>query len=297
MASIDQINAFIAVYETQGYSAAARQLNKSRTTVRELILTLEDQLNIQLFEIDGRKVIASKEAEKLHFHAKLLQIQMSLFHDLVETLHVYQEEQITLYYDPMLSSDFMADLSLRLNQKFPLLKLKWQRGDWQTSLSETAKSVSCISFLPNKKRSFPESNIELKLLGFQNYHFYTAKGGPLTQLEVVDKSHLRNHTQVLHHNIINHDHGDYMRLSAHYISVETNDDICRLIAKFGWAIVPDSFAAPYVAQGLIEVFTPDVIVNDYKMSVAAYFCSAINRGPAMSYLLDLLPELATTYFD
>ena len=32
MVSIDQINAFIAVYELQGYSVAAKELNKGRTT-------------------------------------------------------------------------------------------------------------------------------------------------------------------------------------------------------------------------------------------------------------------------
>ncbi|SKA60901.1 helix-turn-helix domain-containing protein [Enterovibrio nigricans] len=55
MHTIEQLTAFISVYEKGSYSAAAAALGKSRTTVREHVMAYEDTLGYSLFVIEGKK--------------------------------------------------------------------------------------------------------------------------------------------------------------------------------------------------------------------------------------------------
>ncbi len=298
MASIDQINAFISVYETKGYSAAAKQLNKSRTTVRELVMTLEDQLDLVLFEVDGRKVVPTVDANKLHFQAKLLQSHLASFNELVDTIHAREEASFTILYDPMLNPEVIAEITAELSQKFPRLKIDWQMDGWSSAMQKIASGEANLAFMPNKKSSFSVLKVDVKLLGFQRYGFYTSATGPLSEMTKVTKLALRQTPQVLHQNILRNDENlEYMRISANYIAVMNNDEVCRTLAKVGWALVPHCFAKQYVDMGIIKPFTTEILLNEYKMSIAAYFAPAITRGPVMAHLLDQLPKIAASYFN
>ncbi|MCE2571130.1 LysR family transcriptional regulator [Motilimonas eburnea] len=297
MASIDQINAFIAVYETKGYSPAAKQLNKSRTTVRELVMTLEDQLALVLFEVDGRKVIPTVDAQKLHFQAKLLQSHLASFNELVDSIHAQEEASFTILYDPMLNPALIVELTAELSQTFPRLKLDWQVDDWNSAMKKVASGEVDFAFMPNKKSSFSAIKIDVKFLGFQSYGFYTSATGLLSENAMIDKLILRQEPQVLHQNIVRNDENvEYMRISANYIAVMNNDELCRTLAKVGWGLVPHCYAKPYVDMGLIKPFTTNLLLNEYKMSIAAYYAPAITRGPVMAHVLNILPELAAKYY-
>ncbi|MFO6424049.1 LysR family transcriptional regulator [Motilimonas sp. KMU-193] len=297
MASIDQISAFISVYETRGYSAAAKQLSKSRTTVRELVMTLEDQLDLVLFEVDGRKVEPTADANKLHFQAKLLQSHLASFNELVDSIHAKEEASLTILYDPMLNPDMLVELTADLCQKFPLLKLDWQIDCWTNAMKKVASGEANLALMPNKKGSFSALTVDMKLLGFQEYGCYTSTNGPLSEMKDVDKLALRQVPQVLHQNILRNDENvEYMRISANYIAVTSNDEVCRTVAKVGWALIPHCYAKQYVDMGMIKPFTTNVILNDYKMSIAAYYAPAITRGPVMAHILKYLPHLAAKYF-
>lgn len=290
MPSVEQINAFVEVYEAQSYSVAARRLNKARTTVRELVITLEDQMNLTLFTTQGKKLVASQDACKLYFYAKLLHQQLMMFEDLALTAHQKQEEQITLCYDPMLPNDFMVEMTSLLQQKFPHVHLHWQLRTWLEAVELMTANVTHVSFFPVRKNSVPDLQVQVSMLGSQKFYIYCGVNNELTKLSRVTQLHLRNTTQILPENILNSDLKEYVRFATKYIAVQSNDDVCRLVERIGWALLPESQALPYVEQGKIIRLQPDFLLNALQISMSSFY------SPALSYLLELLPSLAKKYF-
>lgn len=297
MASIDQINAFLSVYELQGYSVAAKKLGKGRTTVRELILTLEEKLDLLLFEIEGRKVKPTMNAHKLYPHARLLQNQLMSFTGLTQSLHEGQESHITLHYDATLPNDFIVKLTSMLHEMFPYIQLAWLENSWGESMRLVAENETHVSFLTNKKEGAADPRIETFFLGWNDFGVFTGINSPILQIKSLSKVVFRNNVQIIPKSMLEGGLNTYTRFATNYITVNNKDDICRLLSQLGWAILPHNDIRGYVERGEIKQIFPDFMLNELKVSMVAYYRPAINRGPAMAYLLAILPQLAKEYFN
>ena len=297
MASIDQINTFIKVYELQGYSAAARELGKSRTTVRELILTFEESLQLVLFNIEGRQAKATKNAHRLYPHAQLLQAQLIKFSGLTDSLLASPESKIILYYDAMLPTAFMVDLTASLHKKFPEIELDWRLEEQGESFKTVSENVTSISFLMSKNRDFSDPRVETYFLGFNDFAIFSGANSNLVDIDVINQIDLQNTVQLIPRSMLAKGINGYTRFSSNAITVNNNDEVCRLLEQIGWAILPKKDVAPYVERGLIVQIVPHFMFKDLKMSMAAYYKPAINRGPAMHYLLSQLLPLSNKHFN
>jgi len=296
MVSIDQINAFLSVYECQGYSVAAKKLGKGRTTVRELVITLEEKLDLPLFEIAGRKVKATVNADKLYPHARLLQTQLMSFSGLTQSLHEGEESNITIHYDAALPHAFMVDMTAKLHQKFPYIQISWLKSDWQSAIDLVVKSVSNIAFLTSEKEARIDPGIETYFLGWNNFGVYTGTNSSLQALKSVNKVEFRNSAQIIPKTMLEERINGYPRFANNYIVVNGSDEACRLLTQFGWAILPHNDVIEHLARGDIKQIIPDFMLNEIKISMVAYYRPEINRGPAMTYLLAILPQLTQDYF-
>lgn len=299
MPSINQINAFVAVYELNSYSAAARQLNKGRTTVRELILTLEEQMHVALFVVDKKQVIATEKARVLYFHAKLLQSQLVLFDEMTSSLLLDQEEQITLCYDAMLPVQFVSNLSVLLQQKFPSLNLIWKAKTWSEAMKLVAENINFIAFYPLKVKPFANIKIEGSVLGAVKLGIYAGKNSTLSAKKLITRLELRSHRQLLTHSFLETGVNDYLRYSARYLAVENNTEICKLLENLdedAWSLLPEKHAAEYVNKGTLVQLEADFLWNDLHLNFIAYNNKSARRSPTIKYLLSVLPQLAKAYF-
>ncbi|MCV3272156.1 LysR family transcriptional regulator [Roseobacter sp. WL0113] len=75
--NISQIRAFQAVMTSASLSDAARKLGRTQPAVSAAIKTLEDQLGLQLFLRDGRKLVPVPEAQYLLTEAEAILGQLS----------------------------------------------------------------------------------------------------------------------------------------------------------------------------------------------------------------------------
>lgn len=299
MPSINQINAFVAVYELNSYSAAARLLNKGRTTVRELILTLEEQMHVALFVVDKKQVIATEKARGLYFHAKLLQSQLVLFDEMTSSLLLDQEDQIILCYDAMLPVQFVSALSVLLQQKFPGLNLIWKAERWSQAMKLVAENINYIAFYPLKVKPFANIKIEGSVLGVVKLGLYAGKNSPLSLNKSINRLQLRSHRQVLTHSFLEAGVNDYLRYSARYLAVESNADICKLLESLdedAWSLLPETHALEYVDEGRLVQLKADFLWNDLHLNFIAYNNKSARRSPTIKYLLSVLPQLAKAYF-
>ncbi len=70
--SLEQWRALVAVVDAGGYAQAAEQLHKSQSTVSYAIKKLEATLDLQAFEIEGRRAMLTATGQLLYRRAKVL---------------------------------------------------------------------------------------------------------------------------------------------------------------------------------------------------------------------------------
>jgi DNA-binding transcriptional ArsR family regulator len=70
--SLDAIAAFSTAAELGSFSAAARRLGKSQSTISEAIANLEIDLGVSLFERSGRQPVLTQAGQQLLSHARQL---------------------------------------------------------------------------------------------------------------------------------------------------------------------------------------------------------------------------------
>ncbi|KVM03247.1 LysR family transcriptional regulator [Burkholderia ubonensis] len=70
------IRAFVAVVESGGFTAAARQLHRTQSTISLRIRTLEERLDTHLFLRNSRRLELSRDGENFLIHARrIIQVQ------------------------------------------------------------------------------------------------------------------------------------------------------------------------------------------------------------------------------
>ncbi|MBM2853275.1 MAG: LysR family transcriptional regulator [Steroidobacteraceae bacterium] len=70
--SLEQWRALVAVVEAGGYAQAAEQIHKTQSTVSYAVQKIEQQLDVKLFEIRGRKAELTPAGQVLYRRAQLL---------------------------------------------------------------------------------------------------------------------------------------------------------------------------------------------------------------------------------
>lgn len=70
--SLDQWLALVTVVEAGGYARAAAQLNKTQSTVSYAVKKIEEQLDLKLFEITGRKAVLTPAGQALYRRGRAL---------------------------------------------------------------------------------------------------------------------------------------------------------------------------------------------------------------------------------
>jgi DNA-binding transcriptional LysR family regulator len=70
--SLEQWRALVAVVEAGGYAQAAGQIHKTQSTVSYAVRKIEQQLDVKLFEIRGRKAVLTPAGQVLYRRAQLL---------------------------------------------------------------------------------------------------------------------------------------------------------------------------------------------------------------------------------
>ena len=70
--SLDQWTTLVSVVESGGYAKAGERLHKSQSTLTYAIQKLEEQLEVKVFEIRGRKAVLTPTGELLYRRGKAL---------------------------------------------------------------------------------------------------------------------------------------------------------------------------------------------------------------------------------
>ena len=97
--TLEQWRALLAVIDAGGYARAAELLNKSQSSVSYAISQLESALGVKVFQLQGRKAVATPAGELLYRRAKLLLEQAERLEKSAECLSVQVEPLVKIAAD------------------------------------------------------------------------------------------------------------------------------------------------------------------------------------------------------
>ena len=122
--SVSQLQAFVAVADEGSFSAAARLLNKGQPAISSSISTLEEQLNLQLFDRSERLPTLTTGGQALLPEARRLLYQARKIHETAERWNESERaSNLSLVLDVIVPLNSVVRLVDDLYSRFPGLTL------------------------------------------------------------------------------------------------------------------------------------------------------------------------------
>lgn len=295
MHTLDQLAAFVAVFECGSYSAAGRRLAKDRTTVRELVKAYEDVLGYKLFIIEGRQAIATEEAKRLYSPANHVIRQSSLLHHLSAAQLEQPLAELTIGYDGDFPKSFITELDKRIRQHYPHIRTHWLERDREPALNAVEEGTLNFAICPARMNIQPDQNVLYKNLGYISYDIYCGVNSPL--LDKVDFSLLdaQAETQLICEQTNNA--GTFIHAySADTKVIGSNSLLLELLPHMGWAIMPKHIAEDSVKAGGICKLKSSALANDIRLPFSVYYPFSGNSSELAQRFLGWCEELAHQYF-
>jgi DNA-binding transcriptional LysR family regulator len=107
--TLEQWRAVDAVVRDGGFAQAAASLNKSQSSVSHAVRELSDRLDVELFEIVGRKAELTTAGVTLLRHARRLLEQAAALEDTAQALAKGVDVEIAIAIDAIVPTDLVID--------------------------------------------------------------------------------------------------------------------------------------------------------------------------------------------
>ncbi|MFT3847968.1 MAG: LysR family transcriptional regulator [Propionivibrio sp.] len=122
--SLDQWRALIAVVDADGYAQAAEVLHKSQSAVTYAVQKIESQLDLKVFEIQGRKAILTTTGQMLYRRALALVGEASDLEQAAHTLSAGWEAEIHLAVEVLFPARRILDCLARFGEESPRTRVE-----------------------------------------------------------------------------------------------------------------------------------------------------------------------------
>tara|TARA_Y100001960_G_C14754225_1_gene870293 strand:- start:1416 stop:2315 length:900 start_codon:yes stop_codon:yes gene_type:complete len=291
MHTLEQISAFVAVYEQGSYSNAAKLLGKSRTTVREHVVAYEDLLGYSLFVINGRKAVPTDKANQLYHRAKLVEKQNRSLFAQSQTLYETDVHTINICYDVITPLSLIAYVEDQVLKYRDDLTVNWLHRTREQALELLMQGTCDMAILPNQGRAIAEKEVTWQALGNVEVGFYVGSNSPLLQRKALKLEELMLDTQYITENFATFN-SDFLsvKISPKVHTVSNSDLLCELVKLNGWTAMPKSYMTPWVEKGeLVEIKLKEV-EQSLRFGLNAFFCFGKSDIEVFACILDWMTE-------
>jgi DNA-binding transcriptional LysR family regulator len=117
--TLEQWRMFEAVVRHGGFAQAAQAIHKSQSTINHAVHKLQDQLQLQLLEVRGRKAELTEAGSLMLRRAEQLLAQAGQLEDVAAGLVRGEEAQISIAVDEIYPTPCLANALCRFSEEFP----------------------------------------------------------------------------------------------------------------------------------------------------------------------------------
>ncbi|OIN44436.1 LysR family transcriptional regulator [Pseudomonas azotoformans] len=284
MASHEVLQAFVQAATQGSFSAAARKLGKSQSTVSAAVASLEIDLNVALFDRSSRKPTLTPAGHVLLQRAEQVLEASSRLELAASQLSQGLEPKVTIAMSDTYQSE-RFELALKaFEQRYPDLELEWLIAECEDLIALVQSGRAQIALIeaqdiypPDLTRSPVAERTEIAL--------FVAPTHPLARLENIDSQALQQHRELRLASIIS---PNETRPTGRVWSAPSFLMLMEMAQLgFGWAELPRWLVERFGNAGLVELK-----VRGWPRSVAvdALWSRQYPPGPAGSWMLSQMLE-------
>ncbi|WP_087506120.1 LysR family transcriptional regulator [Neiella marina] len=270
--SLEQLKAFVAVFEKGSFSDAAVKLKKHRTTIGQVITNLEDQLAVDLFERIGRSAEPTPEAKLLYRYARQTIEQASSFDKMALSLSFGQLEEISIAYCRFIPAEPLVAIRKKLAEHFPSMKVHFlvmSKDEIKQAILADKVQIGIV----NIDTRSAMTSFDATFLTNVSHSIFTATDHPLQLLPEPERlSHLKSNKQILLEAYIEDGMAEKMILSPNYEVVSDMQLLLNLVSEgVGWAMFPVVTAKQVGAELGIKELPFNELKDDFYVPLALWF--------------------------
>lgn len=258
--SIEQLLAFVTVYEERSFSRAAAKLNKHRTTTGQVITHLEDVLAIELFERVGRSVEPTEDGQLLYHYAKSALEQTKLLDKVALSLSYSGLENINIAYPSYVPHRVLSDIRVKLAKDFPNLRVNFLVRN-QDEIRAGMESGDFHFGFVNALNLKSMHSMDATMIGGIEFVPFISKKSSILQSNKKDIfNHLKSNRQFILRSFVEEGIADKMIVSPMHEEVDQLAMTIKLVQEgLGWAWLPKVLTeSDYVTDGLAPLDIPEL---------------------------------------
>ncbi|WP_285420892.1 LysR family transcriptional regulator [Pseudomonas sp. efr-133-TYG-5] len=284
MASQEVLLAFVEAATQGSFSAAARKLGRSQSTVSAAVASLEIDLDLILFDRSSRKPTLTPAGHVMLQRAEAILAATSRLEMTARQLAQGVEPKLTVAIsDTYQSARFEAAL-VGFEQRYPDLELECLIAECDDLIELVQRGRAHLAFA-EKQGSYPADLVAATVAERTDIALFVSREHPLTRLEQVDQASLEQHRELRLATIVNpydsRAKGRVWSAPSYLMLMEMAE------MGFGWAPLPRWLVARFGNGSLVEL---TVRGWPRPVYVDALWSRIHPPGPAGSWLLSKMLE-------
>ncbi|WNW11078.1 LysR family transcriptional regulator [Pseudomonas sp. DTU_2021_1001937_2_SI_NGA_ILE_001] len=285
--SPEALQAFVQIAALGSFSAAARRLGKSQSTLSEAIARLEIDLDLKLFDRSGRQPVLTDAGRAMLERVEDVLCAQDLLRRTAGRLAAGVEPRLTLVLSDANQFVEFETRMTELDQRFPDLEFECMFAEHGDAISLIQSGRATLGLL-SAQASYPPEIGHATIAERANFGLFVAHAHPLAALETVSYQQLAEHRALRLNTLVEHSvpandlpiRGRRSWSAPNYLLLM---DMAAF--GFGWAALPRWLVSGYASGRLKELQVPgwprsgpvDVIWSRQR-----------GLGPAGAWLLDTL---------
>lgn len=293
MLNLEQLSAFIAAADKGSFSAAARYLGKSQSSISIALNNLELGLGIRLFDRTSKYPTLTEQGQRTYTQAKTLLRQVKRIQHYAQSALNQVENSVHIALDPLVPMALIERALGKMAQAFPYTQVRLTKchGDELTAAILDDK-VQLGLHLADK--AVPD-NLDFLAISQIEWVYVCSPDSALADLAKVDQDVLMTQRQIVCESMFSNPVlKDISKLSQEVWQTSDQDDLVRLVEQgLGWSFLPKTMALEKQASGTLKIFQPDFQQSPIFYAADLLWKANVQQGPAMRYFICLLSERLT----
>lgn len=237
---LEHIEFFVTVARLGSVTGAAEFLSKRRSTVSMAIASLEDELNVKLFERTGNSLYLSAIGESILDDChRLLTIGRSI-HQRCSIGQIPNRSELRIGRDDALSEAFWRRIIFMLRQHFPHLSLSMRFAASDELPDLVRQQQVDIAYAMVETIHDPPEGLYRKMLGRIAMRMMITKNHPLSGLQHLSDRDLRALPQITYMDSSNQERFHLEQVATERIALSSFELVRDAIRDgLGWGFVPE----------------------------------------------------------
>ncbi|MFP3350494.1 LysR substrate-binding domain-containing protein [Pseudoalteromonas sp. SIMBA_153] len=254
--SIEALLVLDAIEHRGSYAAAAEQLNKVPSALSYIVNKLEEQLNVTLFQRQGRRAVLTPAGKHLLSEGRKVLNAINSLSEQTQTIANGWEPRIRIAYDSIFEiSDVFNNLQLFLNEHKNIeidIKEEVLNGTWEALIEDDVDLViGAPAPVPNQKgiRAVKIADIQNVLVVHPSH--------PLAQLKTpIEPSELGQYTTVIVHDSAKQSipwSANLIEGNQRFYVSSVSQKITAILSAIGIGYLPANLIAEHVKANKLHV--------------------------------------------